>query len=81
MLHVEVYIPAVMKNYEFSLNEHVKTAVLIEEMAHMISQKEQKPWKKDGRLLLCNASRQCLLPGEKTLYQCRVQPGSRLMLL
>ena len=38
MLHVEVYIPAVMKNYEFSLNEHVKTAVLIEEMAHMISQ-------------------------------------------
>ena len=40
MLHVEVYIPAVMKNYEFSLNEHVKTAVLIEEMAHMISQKE-----------------------------------------
>ena len=49
MLHVEVYIPAVMKNYEFRLNEHVKTAVLIEEMAHMISQKEQKPWKKDGR--------------------------------
>ena len=48
----------------------------------MISQKEQKHWEKNGEdMLLCNVSMKCMLPAEKTLHQCRVQPGSRLMLL
>ena len=35
MLHVEVYIPGLMKSCEFSVNEHVKTSVLVQEIAHL----------------------------------------------
>lgn len=82
MLHVDVFIPAVSHNYEFSLNEHAKVAVLIEEIASVIRQKENRQWEgKRSDLLLCNASNGHTLPYEKTLYQCKVQPGSRLILL
>lgn len=82
MLHVDVYIPAVLHNYEFSLNEHAKIGVLIEEMASIIKQKENRQWDGDMKdLLLCNESNGHTLPAEKTLYQCKVKPGSRLILL
>lgn len=82
MLHVEVHIPGISKSYEFSVNEHVRISLLIQEMMHIISQKEQRQWEQNGsQALLCNCSRGYILPEEKTLYQCKVQPGSRLMLL
>lgn len=82
MLHVDVLIPAIARNFEFSLDEHTRISMLIEEIAYIVSQKEQKEW--DGRmeeLILCNLSRQCMLPKERTLYQCKVRPGSQLVLL
>lgn len=82
MLHVDVYIPAISQNYEFSLNEHSRVEVLIDEMAAIISQKEQKQWMGEtSSLILCNRSNQHMLPMAKTLYQCKVRPGSQLILL
>lgn len=82
MLHVDVYIPAAMHNYEFSLNEHAKVEALIEEMAAIIRQKENRQWEGEmSGLLLCNESTGHILPSSKTLYQCKVKPGSRLILL
>ena len=82
MLHVYIYVPALENNYEFSLNEHAKTGVVIEEIAYVIGQKEQKSWNgKIENLILCNAENDCILPKEKSLYQCKVLPGSRLILL
>lgn len=82
MLHVDVYIPAAMNSYEFSLNEHAKVGALIEEMAAIIKQKENRQWEGGiSGLLLCNESTGHILPSSKTLYQCKVKPGSRLILL
>lgn len=82
MIHVDVYVPAMMKNYEFSLNEHSKISAIIEEIAHMISQKEQMAWKGNiSELSLCNVSNGFLLPMEKSLYQCKTTSGSRLILI
>lgn len=82
MLHVDVYVPAISKNYEFSLNEHAKISMLIEEIAAVIRQKENRRWSQNGsQLMLCNQSGGYTLPMEKTLYQCRVRQGSRLILL
>ena len=82
MLHVEVRIPAIAVDYEFSLNEHVKIALLIEEIAFIVAQKQQKKWDRNySELILCDCSSQHMLPMEKSLYQCKVKPGSTLMLL
>lgn len=82
MLHVDIYIPAIAKSFEFSLDEHTRISMLIEEIAYIVSQKEQKKWEGSIRdLILCNLSKQCILPLERTLYQCKVRPGSQLVLL
>lgn len=82
MLHVDVYVPALDVSYEFSLNEHAKVSMLIDEMTHIISQKEQKVWEGNvEELLLCSLSSARPLPMEQSLYQCKVCPGSRLLLL
>ena len=82
MLHVDVSVPAISKSYEFSLSEHAKISMLIEEIASVIQQKEQRQWqRKIDNLILCNQSNGHTLPMEKTLYECKVSPGSRLLLL
>ncbi len=82
MLHVDVNIPVISKSYEFSLNEHTTISTLIEEIANVISQKEQREWTRgEEKLILCNLSDGHMLPEGKTLHQCQVLPGSRLMLL
>ena len=82
MLHVEVFIPTLQKEYEFSLNEHIRIAGLIDEIVSVISLKEQKKWENEGQnMILCDASHGSVLPREKTLHQLRIRSGSRLILL
>ena len=82
MLHVEIEVPALEKKYEFSLNENAKVKVIIEEIAAVIAQYEQKTWKTEGSpLLLCDCGRHRILPLGKTLYECRTKQGSQLMLI
>ena len=82
MLHVEVFIPTLQKEYEFSLNEHSRVSALIDEIISVISVKEQKKWENDGQgMILCDAITAGILPAEKTLHQCRVRSGARLVLV
>jgi hypothetical protein len=82
MLYVEVYVPALEKEYEFSLNEHVKIGAVIDEISSVVSVQEQKKWQEDTEeRILCNATGKCLLPKNRSLYECKVHPGSRLILM
>lgn len=82
MLHVEIEVPALDRKYEFSLNENVKIKEIVEEVAAVVGQHEQKSWRENGNpFLLCNCSTSRILPDGKTLYECQIQPGSRLMLI
>lgn len=82
MLHVEIEVPALDKKYEFSLNENVTVKNVIEEVAAVIGQHEQRSWsREESPLLLCSCTSLRILPEGKTLYECQVQPGSRLMLI
>lgn len=82
MLHVEIEVPALEKRYEFGLNENMKIRVIIEEVAAIIGQHEEKKWDlNDSPLILCCCGTGQILPEGRTLYECQVQPGSRLLLL
>lgn len=82
MLHIEVSVPALGKSYEFQVNEQVKIAALADEISAVIATKEQMKWK-DGTsgLVLCNTANGNVLPNEKTLRECAVGNGSRLILV
>lgn len=82
MIFVDVYVPSVDQEYDFSLDETVKISSIIEEVVSMVSQKEQ--CELNGRLedmLLCNIQQMDILPKEKTLKECNISNGKRLLLI
>ena len=82
MLHIDVSVPALGRSYEFQVNEQVKIGALADEISAVVSTKEQMKWKDDtAGLVLCNTANGNVLPNEKTLLECAVGNGSRLILV
>lgn len=82
MVLVDVYIPAVDQNYNFSLNEDVKISAIIKEIVEMIAQKEQTCLKgEQEKLNLYSLHDKRILPKENTLLDCYIMTGSPLMLV
>ena len=75
MTLVDVYVPSVDHEYDFGLDEKTKISGIIEEIASMVSQKEQ------CELLLCSMKDKTILPRDKTLEECGILNGSRLILV
>lgn len=82
MILVDVYIPSVDQTYDFNIDENVTVASVIEEIASMVSQKEQCILRGDPvSLVLCSPALLTLLPPEKTLKQCGIDTGHPLILV
>ena len=82
MVLVDLYVPALDKDYNFSLNENIKIGSLIAEITEMIEQKERSPFvgRKDS-LSLYDREKQMKLPGDNTLKECFEKNGSKLILI
>lgn len=82
MIMVDIYIPSVDQVYDFGIDETASVAMVIEEITAMVSQKEQCALQGDAKgLLLCDRDRQEILPQDRTLQDCGVQTGTRLLLV
>ena len=81
MVQVEVYVPAVCRSFEFEINEHATVAAISEGLAAMVSAQVGRGWEDRDQLLLCCQEAGTVLPAQKTAYQCRIHPGSRLLLV
>ena len=82
MIMVDVYVPAVDREYDFCLNQNVEISLIIEEISEMIAYKEHS--RIVGRveeLMLCDRENGRILADNKTLYACQIQTGSKLMLV
>lgn len=82
MIMVDVYVPVLDKEYDFCLNPDVKISTVIEEISEMIARKEHSQIVGNaGELILCDREEGRILDSVKTLGGCRIQTGSRLMLV
>lgn len=82
MLLVEVYIPAMDEHSDFMLDENAKVEQVIGELGEMLSKKLKSPAPgKEDRFMLCSLDKKEIFSGEKTLRECNVKDGSRLMLV
>lgn len=82
MILVDIYVPSIDKTYNFQLNETIVNKVVIEEVAEMISHKEQVVvWGEISGLVLCHQEQKKILPQNSSLQQCGVRNGSRLILV
>ena len=80
MIQVEVYVPAVDRSFEFEINEHATIASIIEGLAALVVAQTGRSWAEEEPLL-CSQETGTVLPTQKTAYQCRIRPGSRLLLV
>lgn len=81
MIIVDVYVPSVGKEYNFSLNENVAVHTVIDEIAEMIGQKEQTFLSGDiSGLMLFSREMQVVLPLDRTLTEAGITAGSSLIL-
>lgn len=82
MILVDIFVPSVDKTYDFQLNETISVNMIIEEIAEIISQKEQTKLVGDVcQLQLCDCLKQRPLQKTWTLEECEIVTGSRLILI
>ena len=81
MIQVEVRVPAIGRSFEFEVNEHATIESIVEGLASMVSAQAGRGWAEPDRLLLCHEEAKTVLPAGRTAYQCRIRPGSRLLLI
>ena len=82
MVIVDVVVPSIGRKYNFSLDEEISAALLTEEIAEAICQKENCIL--DGekeKLNLCSLELEKVLPPDSTLEQNVITNGSQLMLV
>ncbi|MGL5436041.1 MAG: hypothetical protein ACRDBO_11660 [Lachnospiraceae bacterium] len=82
MILVDIFAPVMNQNYDFSLDEHAKISLLLEEISEMICQKEQCQLNGSVKeLLLISQKRQRILNSELTLAHYHIAPGDRLIMV
>ena len=82
MVIIDVVVPSIGRKYNFSLDEEISVALLTEEIAEAIGQKENCIL--DGekeKLNLCSLELEKVLPPDSTLEQNGITNGSQLMLV
>lgn len=82
MILIELEVPAIGKRYDFRLEENVYIADLIDEIGVMMyTGFEQEEQEKMKDVLLCEYDSKRILPLDRTLKQCGIGSGARLVFL
>ncbi len=82
MIIVDIYVPVVNKEYDFSINEKLPISLLLEEISEMIAQKEgcltiEKP---EG-FVLCRADTKAIMDVNLTVEAYGIGNGGKLILV
>lgn len=82
MILVDVYLPSLDREYNFSLNENVSISTLKEEIVEMIGQKEQTGLVGNiSGMNVFSREKAALLPENNTLAGCGIRTGAMLYLI
>lgn len=80
MIYVDVFVPVINKVYDFILDENATVGVLTDEIVEIITQREQCVF--SGRvdeIMLCLEETATIMPKNRTLFECGVHTGSRII--
>lgn len=82
MIMVDVYVPALDKEYDFSLDQNIRIGTIIEEIGEMIAHKEHSEVVGNvGELMLCDRRTEKILDENATLGSSLIRTGSKLILV
>lgn len=78
---IEIYLPGNNQVLNFSVPSQVPIGCYIKELINLVNIGTQNVLVDDEYPMLCDMRHKCPLPLEKTLAECHVRDGNRLMLL
>lgn len=82
MIIVDVYVPALDREYNFNLDQNVRVSTIIEEISEMIAHKEHSQIMGNmDELRLCDRSGEKILSAKATLSSSGIRTGSKLILV
>ncbi len=82
MIMVDVSIPSIGRQYNFSLEEQALISTLLVEISEVICQKESCVLEGEaGQMLLCSRDQKTIFSPEATLSQYGIKNGARLLLI
>jgi hypothetical protein len=82
MILVDIFVPALDKTYNFTLNENVKISAVITEITDMIEQKEKVCFiGNQSKLRLYTKENGRKLPVDNSLAECYIKSGKYLVLI
>lgn len=82
MIYVDISVPGFDRVYDFNLDECAGIGVIMDEIIEMICKKEQCVLTGNMKeMLLVSIEGQCILKRSKTLKECGVHTGSKLILV
>lgn len=82
MIIIDVFCAEVNHNYDFQVDETIRTEQVISEIITLIIQKEHLSLeRKRGNFILCDKIRGVILANERTLAENHVQYGDTLLLI
>lgn len=82
MIMVDVSVPSIGRQYNFSLEEQAPISMVIAEISEVICQKENCTLQGEmGELKLCCVESEQILSQNATLKQYGVKDGNRLILI
>ncbi|MGN0409393.1 MAG: EsaB/YukD family protein [Candidatus Fimousia sp.] len=82
MILVEVYVISMNEYVDILLDEELLVGQAMEEICQLLGQKlNTSIGEEKDTLLLCSMDGKEILPKKRTLADCRIQDGSRLLLV
>lgn len=81
MILVDIYTAGTETKHDFWLEEQACIADLTEEIGAMLSRQESSQEENMGDFVLCSYEKQQILPADRTLAECGITNGSRLLFL
>lgn len=81
MLTVDIFVPVIEKDYDFSVDENIKIETVKEDIIDLIFQKEGYSSPEVFDMSLFSREREQILSPDLTLWECGIDNGDRLLLV
>lgn len=82
MIIVDLYVPAINQTFDFQMDENVTVRQLTDEIVEMLQRKiTGRIYEPDRSFSLCSYELKGVLPADKTLHECGITNGSKLLIV
>lgn len=81
MLTIDIFVPIIEKDYDFSVDENIKIETITEDIIDLIFQKEGYSSQDAFGMCLFSQEKEQILPPDLTLWECEIDNGDRLLLV